>query len=123
MQIMYQEESPGSCPDLFIDGEKVELLGRQDVFEELDQKRLYPADGSLAKLKLPGEVFSDEGDAPEIEYQICYIDEACGQKVCGRSLLSAGAWYMSLESRVIRLFCIGHASRPRKHTLWPRHLL
>jgi len=30
---------------------------------------------------LPGEVFSDEGDAPEIEYQICYIDEACGQKV------------------------------------------
>ena len=85
MLILYQEEEPGACAEFYIDGEKLELLGRKDIFDQFDTKRLFPADGSLAKQKLPPEWFDEEhggdGSAPEIGYQLCYISEACGQTV------------------------------------------
>jgi len=82
MELLYQVQSESSCPELYIDGEEVHLKTRQEVFGEFDEKRLFPENGSLAKLKLPGELFEDgNGVSPEVEYQLCYIHEACGMKV------------------------------------------
>ena len=74
MQLLYQEENPGDCAEIYIDGEKVEFIGRDEMFEKFDQNRMFPADGSMAKLKLPGEVFAPEGDVPEVDYQVHLSD-------------------------------------------------
>jgi len=87
MQILYQEESPGSCAALFIDKDKVELTTRDDLFDSMDRNRLHPKNGSPAELKLPLDVFfpdydlEKDGDPPTIKYYIGFIDEACGQKI------------------------------------------
>jgi len=85
MLILYQEEEAGACAEFYIDGEKLDLLRRNDIFDQFDTKRLFPASGALAKLKLPPAFYDEDNggssNQPEIGYQLCYIHEACGQVV------------------------------------------
>ena len=57
-----QEEEAGACAEFYIDGERLELFTRHEIFAEFDTKRMFPKDGSLAKLKLPPDLFEEEGE-------------------------------------------------------------